>query len=67
MPTVADRCRPLPTVNDYQALYEEMPKFAISHEGWVHVRIGKLNKSEKLYCSLKQDSNGWGSRVDSNG
>jgi len=36
------------------AEYAEMPRFAVSHEGWLNVKIGKLNKSEKLYVSLKQ-------------
>eukprot|EP00966_Prymnesium_polylepis_P141947 3277834-Prymnesium_polylepis.1 len=39
---------------DGDAEYAEMPKFAVSHEGWLHVKIGKLNRSDKLYLSLKQ-------------
>ena len=26
----------------------------VSHEGWLTVRIGRFNKSNKLYVSLKQ-------------
>jgi len=40
--------------DDGGAEYAEMPKFAVSHEGWLHVKIGKLNRAEKLYLSLKQ-------------
>jgi hypothetical protein len=32
----------------------EMPKFQVSHEGWLNVRVGKLNKAQKYYVSLKQ-------------
>ena len=37
-----------------EAEYMEMPKFQISHEGWLNVRIGKLSKTNKYYVSLKQ-------------
>jgi len=37
-----------------EAEYMEMPKFQISHEGWLTVRVGRFNKSEKRYVSLKQ-------------
>ena len=29
---------------DGDAEYAEMPKFAVSHEGWLHVKIGKMNR-----------------------
>jgi hypothetical protein len=40
--------------DDGKAEYMEMPKFQVSHEGWLSVRIGKLSKAVKYYVSLKQ-------------
>ena len=34
--------------------YMEMPKFQVSHEGWLNVRVGKWNPPKKVYVSLKQ-------------
>jgi hypothetical protein len=36
------------------AEYMEMPKFAVSHEGWLNVRVGKWNAKRKLFVSLRQ-------------
>jgi len=43
-----------PVEESTEAEYAEMPKFQVSHEGWLNVRVGRLNKSEKRYVSLKQ-------------
>jgi hypothetical protein len=37
-----------------EAEYMEMPRFQVTHEGWLNVRVGRLNKSQKCYVSLKQ-------------
>jgi len=34
--------------------FAEMPRFAVTHEGWLIVKIGKWNRAQKLYLSLKQ-------------
>ena len=34
--------------------FAELPKFAVSHEEWLRVRVGKLSKPQKLFVSLKQ-------------
>lgn len=31
---------------DADAEYADMPKFAVSHEGWLLVKIGMLNRSK---------------------
>ena len=36
---------------DADAEYAEMPKFAVTHEGWLHVKIGKLNRHTHAYAS----------------
>ena len=41
-------------VDDGDEEFMEMPKFQITHEGWLNVRVGRFNKSNKVYVSLKQ-------------
>ena len=42
------------TDDDGGVEYMEMPRFQITHEGWLTVRVGRFNKANKLYVSLKQ-------------
>ena len=37
-----------------EAEYMEMPKFQVHHEGWLDVKIGRMNKAKTHYVSLKQ-------------
>ena len=34
--------------------FTEMPRFNVEQDGWLNVRIGKMNKAERRYVSLKQ-------------
>ena len=34
--------------------FMDMPKFAVSHEGWLSTKIGMMGKLEKRYVALKQ-------------
>jgi len=43
-----------PASEDNEPEYAELPQFEVSHEGWLSVRIGRLNKFRSLYVGLKQ-------------
>jgi len=41
-------------VDDEDDVFMDMPRFAVSHEGWLMTKVGMMGKIEKRFVALKQ-------------